>query len=53
MKTQYDSPSSCNYCGEGENEYLTTSYDGYRLCECKTKCKACGAMDSLSLGQKS
>lgn len=45
----YQHKSSCNKCG-GENELLNESFDGYTICEAKTKCKSCGFDDYWAYG---
>ena len=50
MQTHYDEMTSCNSCGDGENELKVTSIDGGYISECETKCKSCGFADYWAYG---
>ena len=50
MTTHYDEMTSCNLCGDGENELIVVSIDAGHVSECRTKCKSCGFEDYWAYG---
>ena len=47
--TEYDEPSSCNFCG-GNNEVTATSWVASNMCEAETECTTCGRKDYWAYG---